>query len=268
MKKMNKFIIALAFITSYIATSQTTEIQYLANEGILIKSEGYKILIDAIFTKEFDYLDVLSDSELEKFKSVKPPYLGINLILATHVHGDHFKAQYIGQHMLKNKKALFLGPQEVITNFEENFSDYEKISNRIKSETPEFFKSTTIKFKGITIDVLRVEHFGNKPWNEAENVAYLVHINNKKILHLGDGKIDVKNLVQFNLENIDVAILPYWQLGSLEQRSIIEKHIKPKQILVAHIPLKSYDSAQMNINTLKYKNTLALTKIFQSIVLN
>jgi len=265
---MNRLIVLLVLLIGSLVKAQTTEIQYLANEGVLIKSGDHKILIDAIFTKEFDYLDVLTDSELEKFKAVMSPYKDINLILATHVHGDHFKAKHIGEYLLKNKETLFLGPQEVIINFKENFSDYQKISNQIKSETPGLFNRNTIKIKEITIDVLRIEHFGDKPWNEAENVAYVIHINNKKILHLGDGKIDVKNLKELNLKNIDVAILPYWQLGSIEQRGIIKKHINPKQILVAHIPLNSYSSAQTNINALNYKNTIALTKLFQTIVLN
>jgi len=270
MKKINRVIFLLAFLLTNFSTAQTTEIQYLVNEGVLIKSGVHKILIDAIFTKEFDYLDVLADSELEKFKTVKPPYKDIDLILTTHVHGDHFNARFIGEHIQANKKVKFLATQEVINDFSKKFGNYNAIIDRINTVTPELFTSKIVDFKGITIEVLRIEHFGTKPWSEAENTAFLIHVNGKKILHFGDGKIDLKNLKPFNLKdkNIDVAILPYWQLGSLDQKDIIEKYINPKQILVAHIPLKSYVSAQKNINTLKYKNAIAFTKIFQSIVLD
>ena len=264
-----KILLFLLLCQWTIIKAQEIEIQYLANEGVLIKSQHKKILIDAIFKMEFDYLDVLPDDQLSKIGSAQAPYKSVDLILATHIHGDHFNAQLVGGHLLANKKTSFLGPKEVVDDFGENFDSFDKISSRVQNETPEIGTSINAVINGVSIRALRLRHFGDKPWSEAENVAYLINIDGYKILHVGDAKIDVENLANFNLkdENIDVAILPYWQLGSLEQKEIIDKYINPKQILVAHIPPKSYDSAQDNVNSLNYENAIALTGLFKTIIL-
>ena len=265
---LNFFLFAFLFHSNF-TISQNVEIKYLANEGILIKSSNTQILIDAIFKKEFDYLDVLPDSELSKIENAEAEYKSIDIILVTHFHGDHFNAQIVGKHLTSNQNAIFFGPNETISNFKYNFEEFERISSRINSLTPELFQSKTVTLKNTTIKTLRLEHFGTSPWKEAVNIAYLITIDGKKILHLGDSKIDIKNLEKFNLqnENIDVAILPYWQLGSAQQKEIIEKHIHPKQIFLAHIPISSYTKAQENINQIGYKKVTALIEQLKSIVI-
>ena len=169
--------------------AQKVEIEYLANEGVLIKAENLRVIIDGVFKREFDYLDVLSDEELLKIGKAKNPYESLDLILATHFHGDHFNAELVGEHLLNNTSCTFLGPSETVTNFKNDFKNYDLISNRVKAETPNLFESQIVRFKNVEITVLRFEHFGNSPWKEAENVAYLISLSVKKILHFGDSKI-------------------------------------------------------------------------------
>uniref|UniRef100_UPI00404A849B MBL fold metallo-hydrolase n=1 Tax=Fulvivirga sp. TaxID=1931237 RepID=UPI00404A849B len=253
-----------------LAQTPKVEIQYLANEGVLIKAGNKELLIDAAFQKEFEYLDVLPDTELAKIKNAKSPYDGIDLILATHVHGDHFNANMVGEHLMQNKNALFLGPNETVTHLKENFPEFQAISSRVKFETPDFNESQTVLLKGIEIKVLRLEHLGTSPWKEAENVAYLITIEGKKIIHFGDGKLDGKNLEKFNLpeENIDIAILPFWQLGPAEQKKNIDNFIAAKQILAAHIPPSNHSDAQVSIESLGYKNVIVLTEQFRSMTIH
>jgi len=269
MKAISYIILSVLLFQSNFINAQKVEIQYLANEGVLIKAKNTQILIDATFNKEFDYLDVLSNSELTKIENAEAQYKSIDIILATHLHGDHFNAKITGNHLTHNSIALFLGPKETVANFKENFERFQKISSRVKSETPNLFESKTVTLHNIKIKVLRLEHLGTTPWKEAENVAYLITIEGKKILHFGDSKIDIKNLEKFDLtnENIDIAIIPYWQLGSSQQKHIIKKHIHPKQILAAHIPLNGHSKALENINSLGYENVTALIEQLKIIVI-
>jgi L-ascorbate metabolism protein UlaG (beta-lactamase superfamily) len=269
MKPVSYILFSTFLFQFHLLSAQKVEIQYLANQGVLIKSADAQILIDAAFQKEFEYLDVLPEAELIKIENAKPPYGGIDLILATHVHGDHFNASMVGGHLMLNKKTIFLGPNETIVNLEENFEEFQSISSRIKSETPDLYESKTIALKGVEIKVLRLEHLGTTPWKEAENVAYLITLGDKKILHVGDAKLDVKNLEKFNLaeEDIDVAILPFWQLGPAEQKNIIDNYISPKQILAAHIPPSGQANAQENIDDLGYENVVVLIEQFKTILI-
>lgn len=270
MKLIFQILFTTVLFQSHLLRAQKIEIQYLANQGVLIKSADAQILIDAVFEKEFEYLDVLPEAELSKIKDAKSPYDAIDLILATHVHGDHFNANMVGGHLMQNKKTLFLGPNETVVNLEENFEEFQSISSRIKSETPDLYESKTIALKGVEIKVLRLEHLGTSPWKEAENVAYLITIEGKKIIHFGDAKLDEKNLEKFNLagEDIDVAILPFWQLGPVEQKRNIDNYINPKQILAAHIPPSSQGDAKASIESLGYENVIVLIEQFKALVVD
>lgn len=107
MKTILSCIITLLFLPNF-TTAQAVKIQYLANEGVFIESANTELLIDAAFKQEFDYLDVLPDTELAKIEKAEAPYKAIDIILATHVlHGDHFNAQITGSHMLRNTKTVF-----------------------------------------------------------------------------------------------------------------------------------------------------------------
>ena len=266
-----KLIVSYTYLFHYqYNKTEEVEIIYMANEGVFIKTKNTKILIDTLFDKEFDFLDVLSLSERKKIENANAEYKSIDAILATHLHGDHFNAQLVGNHLLNNYNALFFGPSETIKNFEKYFEDFNSIKSRVKSIVLNLYESQTITIKNAKIKVLRLEHLGNTPWNEAENVAYLITINGKNIIHFGDSKIDVTNLEKFNLaaENIDVAIISYWQLITEQQINIIKEHINPRQILVAHIPLAAFNNAQKEINELGYNNIKILTKHFEVITVN
>ncbi|TJY37818.1 MBL fold metallo-hydrolase [Pontimicrobium aquaticum] len=269
MKNKGYLILSILFFSIINIFSQNIKIKYLANEGVLIKSKSTQILIDALFKKEFDFLDVLPNSELDIIEKAKASYGSIDIVLATHLHGDHFNPHLVGNHLLNNKEAIFLAPEETVNYFKDDFKDFNQIVSRVKPSTPNLFKSQAITIKNVEIKVLRFEHFGDSPWKEAENVGYLISIEGKKILHLGDSKINIENLKNFNLqnENVDVAILPYWQLGADQQKDIIEKHIKPKQIFVAHIPIEDHIKARDVIKSIGYKNTFLLIDKFKTITI-
>lgn len=258
MKTKLQIVTSLLLLLSSYINAQKLEIQYMANEGVLIKSSKVQLLIDATFNKEFDYLDVLPDTELDKIKNAEDPYNSINILLATHLHGDHFNAEITGNHLLHNPNALFVGPKETVANFKENFTAFNDISGRVVSIMPGFLQSETHNLKDIEIEALRFEHLGGSPWNEAENVAYLITVEGKKILHLGDSKIDLDRLKEYNIpdKNIDVLIVHFTLLG---EKEIIER-ISPKIILAGHIPLNSQSKIKEYKESLGYGNVTLLTK--------
>lgn len=261
------FSMLLLSITSVLA--QEVQIQFLANEGVLIKTENTEILVDAIFDKKFDYLDVLPESQLQKFEKAEAPFHNVDLILSTHLHGDHFNPRLVGSHLKYNPKALFLSTNEAVNVLKEKFEDFKSISSRVNSETPDFSESKIVTLRDTEIKILRFVHPGESPWKEAENVAYLITIEGKKILHLGDSMITIESLKAYNLdkENIDVVILPYWLLGPNQKENIIENYINPKQLLVVHIPLNGKSKAKDNLSSLGYTKAIALTEQFKIFVI-
>lgn len=268
---MNKLILCLFCVVLFQCDlkPKPIEIQYLANQGVLIKGSSRQILIDGAFKKEFDYLDALPDTELSKIENAQDNYSDIDIILTTHIHGDHFNAQLNGNHILNNKKARFLAPKETVTAFKEKFTDFDKIASRVTTPSISLYENKTIKLNGLEIKVIRVEHLGKSPWKEAESLIYLFTLDGKKIAHFGDAKLDEESLKHLNLtnENIDVAIMSLWQLGPQQQKTIVDKYINPKQILAGHIPPSNYSEAQKSIYQLGYKNVIALTEKLKTIII-
>ena len=269
---MEKQLFTLIFVCLglYQSRAQEVQIQYMANQGVWIKSQDKQILIDAVFDKEFEFLDVLPKTELELLDDAKPNYNEIDLILATHLHGDHFHPILTGNHLRANPKTEFFGPLETFSVFQQKFEGFQEISNRVHTDSLQLHQTSAYSLNEIKVEALRLAHFGTHPWNKAENYAYLIHLNGKKILHVGDSNLNVENISKLNLaeRKIDVAILPYWQIGSSERMDLIETYIGAKQLLIAHIPLENFADAQQDITQLGYQNAKALTQQFEIIILD
>src|SRR5687768_3392502 len=72
------------------ATSDGVTITFLANEGVMLSAGGKKVLIDGLFLKYQSGFALPADSTQRALQSARPPFDNVDLILATHRHGDHF----------------------------------------------------------------------------------------------------------------------------------------------------------------------------------
>ncbi|MCP4653821.1 MAG: MBL fold metallo-hydrolase, partial [bacterium] len=79
-----------------------------ANEGVLIETGGKKILVDALFREPNPAYAAPPKEVLEKLETAQPPFDDVDLILATHNHGDHFDARSVVRHLRHNPRAVFL----------------------------------------------------------------------------------------------------------------------------------------------------------------
>jgi len=219
-----KFIIGVllfvAMMTGIANTQEVTdhtstdnfEITYIANEGVLIRSHETQILIDGLFRVGGPIYADPPAEELEKLETASPPYDSIDLVLTTHIHGDHFPVESIGQHLLHNENAYYIAPMQAVHSLSSEFSDYSAIENRVEGVTLALFQDTTISRKGVEIGIMRVQHW--TPIEPLENVSYLITVDGRKILHLGDAFTQLTDFDEFDLQekDIDLALIPYWLL--------------------------------------------------------
>jgi L-ascorbate metabolism protein UlaG (beta-lactamase superfamily) len=238
-------------------------IRYIANEGVLIRAGGKQILIDGLH-REYKPAYAFPPADLLKLlETANKPYDKINLLLASHIHLDHFHPESIGLYLKNNPRAVFASSEQAVGEIAKNFADYEKIKSQVKTVAHEWKKPVEFNQDGIKIRFLGLRH-ANAQHASIQNLGHLIEIGGKKLLHIGDADMTTENFAGFNLakENIDVAFIPYWFLLSENGRKLVKEQFNPKQIIAVHI---SPNEAAEISEELKKNNpeTIALTKILE-----
>jgi L-ascorbate metabolism protein UlaG (beta-lactamase superfamily) len=210
------------------ATDPETEIEvtYIANEGFLIAVGDKKVLIDALFPGLAGYQAVKGALET-RLESARPPFDGVDLVLATHEHADHFGAQEVAR-FLHASPALFISTSEVLEQLREVAP-----SSDLDTLTPSSDQSSSVTREGVTLTMMRLHH-GRLP---VENLGFLIDLNGFKVLHIGDSQAEMEDFLPFRLseEKIDLALLPVWYLTEAKWRAVIEQQIRPGRIVVMHL---------------------------------
>jgi L-ascorbate metabolism protein UlaG (beta-lactamase superfamily) len=90
---------------------------------------------------------------------------------------------------------------------------------------------------GITVELLGLPHGGGWRSRGVEHLGYIVEIGGRRVLHVGDTDVSEDTFAPFRLDTarIDVALLPDWMVMSREGRQVIEKWIRPKQVVAFHV---------------------------------
>ena len=89
--------------------NEPVTVTFVGNSGFLITVGDTKILIDGLFEGFPGY--ALPDDELQQLLGAEPPFDHLDLILATHDHGDHFSARMVCQHLKNDPEAVFVSTE-------------------------------------------------------------------------------------------------------------------------------------------------------------
>lgn len=234
---------------SIIFSQNECKITYISNEGFLIEVEGKKILIDALFgTIEGNWCDSPSENTVELMNNSEYPFDNVDIIVITHNHQDHFNESIVVNHLLSNPKGIVICPNQVGEILSKN-PNYNELSDRIISLTPQMYCDTNIVASTIPIRILRFEHShymevdsvsGTKVnrHQSVENLGYLFKINDITIFHCGDtNPFNEKEYSTFKLNNeaIDIAFLERMFFGGKTGIEVINNYIAPEKIIVIHI---------------------------------
>lgn len=205
------------------------EITYIANEGFLIAGGGKKVLIDALLREGIpeSYLRPVPET-LTKMESAQPPFDGVDVVLATHFHRDHFDAGSVAGHLKANPRAVFISVHEATSLV---FKDVAVEARRVLTALPEYGRRISLTPSGISIQAIRLRH------RRFENTGFLITLAGKKVLHLGDSEDTASNFDAFDLEkeNIDIGLIPYWFFLSEEGKQVVRGHINARKLIAIHV---------------------------------
>lgn len=224
--------------------SQALSITYVANEGVLLSAAGRHVLIDGLFRYYRDGFPLPHDSTREALERATTPFDGVDVVLVTHRHGDHFHPAAVASHLLANPRATLLTSRQVIDSLRGSLPPNHDLERRMLARTLVPFRVSREEVAGIGITMLGLPH-GGPQRAIVEHLGFVVELGGRRILHVGDADISEDTFRPFRLDTarIDVAMVPVWMATSAEGRRVIDRWIKPRQVIVFHMPAGDLEGA-------------------------
>jgi L-ascorbate metabolism protein UlaG (beta-lactamase superfamily) len=239
-----------AIETASRAPRDSALIAYIANEGVMLVAAGKTVLIDALFRDGVSGYETVSSSMREAVERGIGAFSGVELVLASHHHADHFDAAAVLRHLRNNPVARFVSTRQTAALLDAASSDPAEdpagssaggaeptaVLERVVGVWPDEGRDTVLSFDDIDVRILRLHH-GRDFDPPVQNLGLLVNSGGFKALHVGDTEAGVEDFATYRLadEGIHLALLPYWKLLEDEGARLV-REIGAERVVAIHVP--------------------------------
>ena len=219
--------------------SESLTVTYVANAGFVFEAAGIRILIDGMMEQSFPpYVD-LEPGMRQAMLQGRPPFDDLDLILATHVHGDHFDAVAVAAYLRSHPETRFVSTPQAVGELSRRrgFSDFR---DRVRGLIPEEGGRIDLAELGLDLpdglggELLFLHHGRTRP---IQNLGFLLQIDRWTLLHIGDTEA-VRSLQAYDLpdERIDLAFVTDWFFRAAPWKGKVPDLIGACQHVVMHLP--------------------------------
>ena len=231
-----------------IAMPGEAEVIFIGNEGVVVSTPGGCVAIDALFGHGAKAYSFAPDAVIDAIEAARSPFDGIDVVLATHFHPDHFNPRSVGRHLRVRPKTRFISTPQACALLDRGDPAFADMAPRVTSVYPPDGKRRTLLVGGIRVDAFRLSH-GRVNFGNVEQVGFLTYAGGASFLHLGDGIIDERTLDAVGVlgERIDAAFLPFWYLTHEYGKRLMEKRLHPRKVFAVHIPPPEQEAIESQI---------------------
>lgn len=215
-------------------TDDGAALTYVANGGYLVADGDTKVLVDALFREGIaPYVAPAVDTRALA-EGALGPFAGVDVVLVSHYHADHYDPEAVLAHLRSNPDAVFVSTRQAVDAMR-GMDGYGEARDRIHAVAPAEGEAERIEHGGVTVDVLNLHHGRDRP---IQNNGYVFTVGSSTYLHMGDTEATASDLAAYDLPSrgIDVALVPYWFLESAAGRTAIRDAIDPGRIVATHVP--------------------------------
>ncbi len=211
--------------------------RYVANEGFLVEGGGKRVLIDGLFGDGVSGYPVSPAGVRDRLERGVGEWAGIGVALATHFHPDHFDPGSVGRFLEANPGAVFISTPQAVAKLRETYPDAPGLFARARAVLPAEGSVERLEIDDIGIEVLNLHHGLRDP--PVQNLGFIVTLGGERFLHFGDTEAKIDDFVPYleRLADVDLALLPFWFLSSAWRAEMVRDRIRPRRIVVAHLPL-------------------------------
>jgi L-ascorbate metabolism protein UlaG (beta-lactamase superfamily) len=233
-----------------ISVAPPLEFTYIANEGVLLSSGADKVLIDALFDKPNEAYRSPSPGVLERIMKGEAPYDGVDLLLVTHNHPDHFDAALVARYLAAVPGPILLAPADAVAELRKT-SEWSRIEPRVVSLDIKVGEKKRRDFKRVQVTALRTLHSGDR--DTPMNLMYLVDLRGWRIFHEGDSPANSDQCRRFGLGEapIDLALVHFWFPLEPNCAQFLQKDPQPDHIGLMHVPIRLEGDAPVKIEMVR-----------------
>jgi len=245
------------------------KLTYVANMGVLVSSGETKVLIDALFDKPNPDYRAPAPEMLDKIMKGEAPFDGVDLVLVTHNHPDHFDAGLAVRYLETFTAPLLAAPADAVEAMRQAGADWAKIGPRVAAIDLKVGEKATKDLKGIPVTACRTLHSGER--DAPMNLMYLFEIGGRRVWHEGDtnGKPDVFRGFGLGGAPVDLAVVHYWFPLEPNCARFLQEDLAVDHIALGHLPIRIESDAPGKIDTVRkhYKGLTLLLPGMSAMVL-
>lgn len=234
----------LLAVSASAAGQETSTVQYLANEGVMIAHGDSKILFDPLFDNSYGQYQLLPQRMRDAIFAGTSPYDGVDAVFISHFHGDHFSASEVLRLLRERQGIRLYAPAQAVAEMRRIAADDDDaLFDRVTVFDLEYGDAPVfVRTDDFLIEAVHVPHSG---WptarTDVQNIAFRVTLEDTStVLHLGDAD---PRLVHFERDeaywderHVDLALPPYWFFRSTDGREILEYRVRARHSIGIHVP--------------------------------
>lgn len=212
------------------------DLTYLANEGFLLESGKYSVLIDAFVREPAGAFGALPTEIHKQLANAKPPFDGLTVVLVSHDHPDHVQWRGVEKFLGHNPQAQLITAPQILRSLQDSAQDFAAIGMRVTASPVVRGSIKKLVQEEMHIDFFTLEHHGRR--ERVFNLGHLIDMGGLRILHVGDADPTPENFAAYDLasKGIDVALVPYWFFGSPAGVKTLYEDIRPRIVVACHVP--------------------------------
>jgi L-ascorbate metabolism protein UlaG (beta-lactamase superfamily)/precorrin-6B methylase 2 len=256
--------------TGQAVSREPLQLTSIANCGVLVSTGDSKVLIDALFDKPNPEYRAPAVEVLDKIMKGAAPFDGVDLVLVTHNHPDHFDARLAVRYLETLPEPLLLAPADAVEEMRKTAADWKKIEARVVSLDIKVGQKDKRELKGISVTALRTLHSGDR--ESPMNLMYLFELGGRHVFHEGDSTGKPESFQSYGLGDapVDLALVHYWFPLEPNCARFLQEVLKPDHIALTHLPVRLESDAPGKIDQVRtsYKDIFLLlpgmpSKVFQ-----
>jgi L-ascorbate metabolism protein UlaG (beta-lactamase superfamily) len=227
------------------------QLTFIANEGVLVSSGNKKVLIDALFDEPNKEYRAPSPEVVEKMMTGTAPFDGVDLLLVTHNHPDHFDALLVTRYMETVPGPILLAPADAVAELRKAAPDWGKIASRVVSLDAKPGEKVLRDPNQIPVIAFRTRHSGDL--ESPMNFMFLFELNGWRVFHEGDstGKTDEYRDFGLGREPVDLALVHFWFPLDPNCARFLQESLKPDHVALMHLPVRLENDAPGKIDQVR-----------------